>query len=157
MSGAVRRPTLEAVKPETVNSHGPTVTNHLVPFSVIKNSLHLGPITDAADIVAIPYSALLDLVKKLIRASAFDEQWYRRTYPDVAAAINAGLYKSGKQHFVENGYFEGRRPFEAVVDEAWYLATYADVAEGIEVGEFKSAQHHFSEHGYAEGRFPSEY
>ena len=87
---------------------------------------------------------------------AFDEKWYLTRYPDVASAVTTGIFKSGRQHFIEVGYFEGRRPREFEVDEKWYLETYPDVAEGLGKGVIKSARQHFNEHGYDEGRFPAE-
>jgi hypothetical protein len=64
------------------------------------------------------------------------------------------LFRSTRDHFVQNGYFEGRRPHEIEVDEEWYLAHYDDVAEGVETGEIGSASEHFHRHGYREGRLP---
>ena len=102
------------------------------------------------------YEELLDIVKLLLRGAAFDESWYMARYPDVAEAVRGGAFKSGRHHFIEVGYFEGRKPGELEVDEKWYLANYPDVAEGIARGAIKSVQQHFTEHGYEEGRFPAE-
>ena len=95
-------------------------------------------------------------LRLLLPAVSVDEPWYRRTYPDVAEAIDAGSFKSAQDHFVQNGWFEGRHPYEIEVDEDWYLATYDDVAEGVETGEIVSAADHFQHHGYKEGRLPRE-
>ena len=95
-------------------------------------------------------------LRLLLPAVSVDEPWYRRTYPDVAEAIDAGMFKSAHDHFVQNGWFEGRHPYEVEVDEDWYLATYDDVAEGVETGEIVSAAEHFHRHGYKEGRLPHE-
>lgn len=95
-------------------------------------------------------------LRLLLPAVPVDEPWYRRTYPDVADAIDAGLFKSAHDHFVQNGWFEGRRPYEIEVDEDWYLANYDDVAEGVETGEIVSAAEHFYQHGYKEGRLPQQ-
>jgi hypothetical protein len=101
------------------------------------------------------YDELIEIIKMLLRGIAFDENWYLTKYPDVAAAVSSGLVKSARQHFLDVGYFEGRRPQEFEVDEAWYLANYPDVAEGLGRGEIKSAHQHFNEHGYEEGRLPA--
>jgi hypothetical protein len=85
-----------------------------------------------------------------------DEEWYLARYPDVKAAIQAGKYKLGYQHFMQSGYREGRVPRDFRVDEAWYLATYPDVAEAIRSGHVKSAYDHFMQNGYGEGRKPNE-
>jgi len=102
------------------------------------------------------YDDFVEIVKLLLRGTAFDEKWYIEKYPDVAEAVRTGAFKTGRQHFIDVGYFEGRRPREFEVDEKWYLQTNPDVAEGIAKGEIKSAHEHFNDHGYEEGRLPAE-
>jgi len=41
-----------------------------------------------------------------------DEEWYLTTYPDVADGIEAGNIVSATEHFLSNGYAEGRLPSE---------------------------------------------
>jgi hypothetical protein len=107
--------------------------------------------------IDIKYADFIDLLKLMLRAVAVDEDWYRRSYPDVADAIKAGTYKSAKHHFVEDGYFEGRAPCEFSVDEAWYASAYPDIATGMKAGTIRSGKEHFISHGYKEGRLPAEY
>jgi len=102
------------------------------------------------------YDEFVETVKLLLRGTTFDEKWYLSKYPDVAEGVAAGVFKSGRHHFIQVGYFEGRRPSEFEVDEKWYLDTYPDVADGIKKGVIKSARQHFNDHGYDEGRFPAE-
>ena len=45
----------------------------------------------------------------------FDEAWYRRTYPDVEAAVQAGVFSSGDEHFRLFGRDEGRVPHPAAM------------------------------------------
>ena len=59
-----------------------------------------------------------------------------------------------RQHFVDDGYFEGRRPFAMPIDERWYLTENPDVADSIRRGDIPSAQEHFDQDGYREGRLP---
>jgi hypothetical protein len=103
------------------------------------------------------YDELLDIVKSLLIAVPVDEEWYLKKYPDVAEAVAGGRYRSAKHHFVEEGYFEGRRPGNMAVDQNWYLTSYPDVADGIAKGNFKSVIDHFMVHGYDEGRLPAPY
>lgn len=63
---------------------------------------------------------------------------------------------SARQHFLDDGYFEGRLPFPMPVDERWYLEHYPDVAESVRKGVVGSAEQHFAEDGYREGRLPYE-
>ena len=75
-------------------------------------------------------------------------------YEDIGAAIRDGKIASAKEHFVGDGYIEGRKPFEIKVDEKWYFQRYPDVAESVRKGILPSAQQHFDEDGYREGRLP---
>ena len=128
---------------------------YVAPFNVLLDSIGAKPAETGSITISRP--DLVQLIRTLLRGVTVHETWYRRTYPDVNEAIQTGEYKSAKHHFVENGYFEGRRPGPVVVDEQWYLAANPDVADGIENGEIASPQDHFQEHGYAEGRLPREY
>ena len=93
-------------------------------------------------------------MKTLIQGIEVDEDWYVRTYEDIGEAIKQGIVQSARHHFVEDGYFEGRRPFAIAVDERWYLRENPDVAESISTGIVPSAQEHFDKDGYTEGRLP---
>jgi hypothetical protein len=127
---------------------------YLVPFASLKQTIRF--VSEKGSLKAdMTYDEFLDVVRKLLAAIPVDETWYRATYPDVAEAIDAGIYTSATGHFVEHGYLEGRRPFPFEVNEAWYLETYPDVQEGIESGEILSAQDHYNLHGYDEGRMPA--
>lgn len=128
---------------------------YLLPFSVLKNSIKLLSVKGQLK-VDMSYDELLDFVKKFLQAVPIDENWYRTTYPDVAEAIKAGAYRSAKQHFVEHGYFEGRRPFELEVDETWYMSHYPDIETSVQSGTVTSARDHFMRHGYEEGRMPAD-
>lgn len=44
--------------------------------------------------------------------AGFDEDWYCYTFNDVAAAVQAGTYKSGLAHYLAYGWREGRPPFD---------------------------------------------
>ncbi len=94
----------------------------------------------------ITNAGIRELIRTFLNAVWVDEEWYLKSYPDIAAAIAAGHFHSGKEHFVGSGYFEGRWPFDIPVDEDWYTATYTDVPTSGTV--------HFQKFGYWEGRLP---
>jgi hypothetical protein len=125
-------------------------------FSALRNRLRTVSVNGRSKIDNT-YDEIIDLVKLLLRGADFDEKWYLSKYPDVADAVKAGVLKSGRHHFIEVGYFEGRRPREFDVDEKWYTENYPDVAEGIARKTLKSARQHFNEHGYDEGRLPAKW
>ena len=129
---------------------------YVMPYKSAMHQLGIDPLA-IPDTVSLSREGLESLFKIVLRGVPVDEEWYRTTYPDVDAAIKQGAYKSAKHHFVENGYFEGRRPGKVVVDQDWYKRVYPDIAEGIEFGEISSCQEHFDQHGEAEGRSPREY
>jgi hypothetical protein len=125
----------------------------LPPFEEIK-----GFVTFAAmkgDLtVSASYAQFTVLIRNLLQGIEVDEEWYLKQYPDVAAAIREKIINSAREHFLNDGYFEGRVPFFIKVDEAWYLEQYPGIAECIARGDLQSAQQHFNENGYREGRKP---
>jgi len=104
--------------------------------------------------VQLTYEEFLDVIRAMLAPVEVDETWYLETYPDVAEAIKAGRVASAQEHFVCNGYFEGRWPFAIVVDEGWYLKENPGVAQYIGAGRLETAQQHFDHDGYREGRLP---
>jgi len=61
-------------------------------------------------------------------AATFDEAYYVRENPDVAAALASGTFPCGFQHFLQFGMHENRRPFESF-DTAHYLTANPGVSE----------------------------
>jgi hypothetical protein len=94
------------------------------------------------------------MVRRMIAYIDVDERWYLQRYPDIADAIKQGIVESARQHFVSDGYFEGRQPFDIRVNERWYLTQNAGVADFVRQGKLASGQQHFDENGYTEGRLP---
>ena len=82
----------------------------------------------------------------------FNENFYLASYPDVAAAVAAGTFSSGLQHFQLSGLTEGRILVSPNYNEATYLQRYPDVAAAVAAGTFRSGLSHFIQSGYAEGR-----
>ena len=103
--------------------------------------------------VPVPVPALRALLSLLSSALPFDEEFYARTYPDLAKARDSGSIADLRMHFQQHGYLEGRLGAEPPVDENFYKATYPDVAIGIAGGEMQSALDHYIRAGASEGRF----
>ena len=126
---------------------------YIPPFAVIKESVEIS--TSKGQLIATAtYENLIRIIKLLVSGLEVDEDWYLLQYPDVAAAVAEGTIISARQHFVDDGYFEGRLPVAMEVDERWYNKEYPDVAESIRKGDEPSAQAHFLREGYKEGRLP---
>ena len=91
-----------------------------------------------------------------IASAFFNEHYYLAMNPDVAAAVRAGAFASGYQHYLLLGQHEGRNP-SAYFDEAYYLATNPDVAAAVRAGVLASGFAHYVAAGQFEGRNPSPY
>ena len=126
---------------------------YLPPFELIRRSIEISTVRGELR-VNVSYEDFVKILKTLIRGIEVDEDWYAATYTDIGGAVRDGIVRSAKQHFVDDGYFEGRLPFPIVVDEKWYLAENPDVAESVRSGIVISAQEHFDQDGYSEGRLP---
>jgi hypothetical protein len=129
---------------------------YVAPFAFLKQRYKINA-TAEIDRVNLTYRDFLAILQSVLRGIEVDEEWYFQEYPDVETAVKSGIFKSAKHHFLENGYFEGRRPAPCEVDEDWYLGTYPDVSNAIEAKVVVSAADHFHSSGYDEGRLPSEF
>ena len=127
--------------------------DYLPPFTAITAFLTFTEV-DGEVTVTTTYDNLFDLIRTLLEGIQVDEAWYLSQYPDVADAIRAGAILSATEHFLSNGYFEGRLPFPIEVDEAWYLEQNPDIAASVARGDLASAQQHFHDNCYHEGRLP---
>lgn len=64
----------------------------------------------------------------------FDENFYLSNYPDVAAAVIAGSFSSGLQHFQLYGLADNRFLVSPNYNETIYLQRYPDVAAAVAAG-----------------------
>ena len=81
--------------------------SYLLPFAFVKHKYKITANTDR-DRMALLYRDLIDIVKLLLRGVAIDEEWYLAQYPDVAEAIEGGMFKSGQASLRRKRLF--RRP-----------------------------------------------
>ncbi len=126
---------------------------YLPPFELIRRSIEISTVRGELR-VNLSYEDFVKILRTMIAGIEVDEAWYLRTYEDIASAIRSGSVRSARQHFIDDGYFEGRRPFAMDVDERWYLMQNPDVSDSIRRGDVVSAQEHFDQDGYREGRLP---
>jgi hypothetical protein len=126
---------------------------YLTPYTKIKALVNI--INDNGQLtVNASYDEFLHMIREILSVIEVDEAWYLEKYPDVGEGIKAGAVASARDHFMHNGYFEGRLPFEMKVDERWYLTQNPGVADYIRAGRLESGQQHFDYDGYREGRLP---
>ena len=101
--------------------------------------------------------ALLDEAKHVEkRKSAFvdlyDEDFYLRSYPEIATEVSSGRMPSGLYHYIMFGFAENRDPF--ALDSAWYTRTYPLAAMEIGRGEYIDVFHHYTAIGHKRGYDP---
>jgi hypothetical protein len=126
---------------------------YLPPFDLIRRSVEISTVRGELR-VSVAYDDFIRILRMMISGVEVNEAWYLEQHEDIARAVSEGSVGSAKQHFKDDGYFEGRLPFPMPVDERWYLEQYPDVAESVRNGVIESAQQHFAEDGYREGRLP---
>lgn len=126
---------------------------YLPPFDLIRRMVEVTTMRGELR-VSLSYDDFIKILRMMISGVEVDEKWYLDHHEDIAKAVSAGSVASAKQHFVDDGYFEGRLPFSMPVNERWYLQEYPDVAESIRKGVVASGEQHFAEDGYREGRLP---
>jgi hypothetical protein len=126
---------------------------YVPPFDLIKNSVDITAVKGELR-VSVSYQDFVNILKLFVSGVEVDEAWYLERNPDIAKAVKDGQISSVRQHFINDGYMEGRLPFRLEVDEEWYLTQYPDVADGVRKGVLESAQTHFEDSGYVEGRLP---
>jgi hypothetical protein len=126
---------------------------YVPPFAILKDYLAVAT-EEGEQRVSGSYGDFVNLIRHMIAGIQVDEKWYLERYPDIAAAIQEGSVTSAQQHFVTDGYFEGRQPFPIQVDERWYLRRNTGVADFVRQGKLESGQQHFDANGYEEGRLP---
>ena len=84
----------------------------------------------------------------------FDEEFYLASYPWVKPAIDAGIIKSGREHFERFGREGGLTKVSRYFDENAYLAGNPDIAPFVRTvnpnGPFASGLDHFIQFGYDE-------
>jgi len=83
--------------------------------------------------------------------SLFDEHYYLEKYPNVAAAVAAGQFATGYDHYIEYGQYEGYSP-SPYWDESWYLKENPDVAAAVAAHKTSSGFMNYYLYGQYENR-----
>ncbi len=93
---------------------------------------------------------------KLSPNLAFDEFWYRHSYPDVADLINNGLFLNGWEHYLGCAGKPRRNP-AWWFDELWYGTRNPEAAEAVKMGRLSSGFEHYLLYGIRQNISPSLY
>ena len=91
---------------------------YLPPFELLKAFLTISTVKGEL-MVSCTYENMVQLLRQMIIGVEVNEAWYLERYPDIAEAIEQGIVKSARLHFVNDGYFEGRMPFPIRIEERY--------------------------------------
>lgn len=83
----------------------------------------------------------------------FNEEYYLKMNPDVAAAVKKGDYPNGKAHYDAYGKKEGRRAYPQLpleFNEGSYLTNNKDVAAAVKKGDYVCGAEHWMMYGWNE-------
>ncbi|SDG56430.1 Hemolysin-type calcium-binding repeat-containing protein [Thalassobaculum litoreum DSM 18839] len=119
----------------------------IAPASDIVQGVEILAFSDGRSVATVTESSFV---------TSFDEERYLAANADVAAAVGAGQFVSGRAHYEATGVLENRDGASSFAfDETFYLEIYTDVAAAVAAGQFASALQHFEAIGKSEGRTPS--
>jgi hypothetical protein len=95
--------------------------------------------------------------KQTMNYDIFDEQYYLSQYPWLKPAIDAGIIKSGREHFEKFGQAAGIAKISRYFDEDTYLEGNPDLKPFVRTpnnpnAPFATGLDHFIQYGYEEGR-----
>jgi hypothetical protein len=122
------------------------------PFGTLLRGLGLDTLESDADFLQVDRKFLTFLVQEFARLLPFDPAFYAASYPDIAAALTHGQLASAHEHFVMNGFQEGRQPYRLPFDPAFYLARNPDL-QPIHAGQGAAGlRAHYLNSGAKEGR-----
>jgi hypothetical protein len=105
--------------------------------------------------MTIPVSLFKFLMKIAVSHAEINLPGYLGVNRDVQDAAKKGQVPDPAAHYVNFGFFEGRRGATPPVDESWYRRTYVDIAAAVRRGDISSGGEHFNVMGAEEFRAPS--
>jgi hypothetical protein len=105
--------------------------------------------------IRIPLSLFKFLLRRVVSHSEVNLIGYMNANRDILDGAKSGRVPDPKEHYVNFGFFEGRRGATPAVDETWYRRTYSDIPSAIRSGTINSGAEHFNAIGAQEFRSPS--
>jgi hypothetical protein len=125
---------------------------YLPPFRLILRGLGIDALDPAEPTTVIDTQFLRFLLAQFARQMTFDPHFYAATYPDVAAAHEAGALADLHTHFAQHGYPEDRLPCLPAFDPDYYLQRNPDLAGLAQDIGVAGLAAHFLRDGWAEAR-----
>lgn len=105
--------------------------------------------------LSVSRGLLRRLIQVALENTVFDAEKYLAANPDLRDAWKNKQITDLHKHWVEAGYFEGRRASTPDVDEKFYLLKYPDVRQAVEAGKIRDGAEHFVSSGEQELRIPN--
>ncbi len=87
---------------EATKGYGPTISLETV-LALVGSSPE-----DEHPPATVSWESFTAVVQRFLPLLPFDAKWYSEQYPDIAAAVANGEMRSAHDHFISNGFFEGR-------------------------------------------------
>jgi len=126
--------------------------SYVPPLPLVLQGLRITPADLKGPTVAVPTAFLRFLITELVRSAPFDEAWYTTTYLDIANRHSAGQIASLHEHYITEGYFDGRLPRQPEFDPDWYYTHNRDLLHFYEPSQIGRLYSHFMSSGMNEGR-----
>ena len=134
---------------------GGTSMMFVPPYSLIRQHIRMtDKSVEGDEQLSVPRHLFEFILRCLLDGVDFDEDQYQQCNPDVKEAVQRRLFGSGREHFIQVGYFEGRTG-GIPVHETWYLARNPDVAAAKQQGFIESAGEQYRLAGASEWREPN--
>ena len=108
-----------------------------------------------ANDITVPLSLFKFLLRIAVAHSEINLTGYLNANRDILDAAKLGRVPDPRSHYVDFGFFEGRRGATPAVDETWYRRNYSDISAAIRSGTITSGSDHFDQIGAEEFRAPS--
>ena len=117
--------------------------------------LQIGGLNEGRSILTVQRIPLTELAIVLAQQAAYDESFYLKQYPDVEKAIARGVFKTGREHFLQFGFLEGRCGSLEHFDARAYYDANPDLQKVFKTFDADELRKHYLDMGCAEGRFAS--
>jgi tetratricopeptide (TPR) repeat protein len=101
----------------------------LLPFTTLTRRIRRVDRSETS-YIEMSETDFVNMVRMFLSNAPFDNQWYCKTYPDVAKASPGDDTGSAQGHYIWHGYFEGRASHEFYFPEG-DLDTFFQVPESL--------------------------
>jgi len=120
---------------------------YIPPLSIILKRLGISLCSLDKPEISVSSLFVKYLLTQILQKCDIDTKFYSEKYPDISDIVSSGKFKSLDEHFVHQGYYEGRLPAPLAFDPMWYRNRYADMAQLAAAAGDAGLERHYIEHG----------